>query len=188
MEKRDSRRRQGKLYVVGIGPGGREDRTRRAEDAIRESSVVAGYTAYLELIKDLTEGKETIASGMTREVERCRAALERAAGGEVVSLVSSGDPGVYGMAGLALEIAAEHKIKVPVEIVPGITSVTVGGVDVHTGDLVFGDIDGVIVVPEESAPEVLRLAFEKQAAEDTMRDELRAGALLGEAFQRHRVL
>lgn len=74
------------------------------------------------------------------------------------------------------------------EVVPGITSVTVGGVDVHTGDLVFGDIDGVIVVPEESAPEVLRLAFEKQAAEDTMRDELRGGALLGEAFQRHRVL
>jgi regulator of RNase E activity RraA len=74
------------------------------------------------------------------------------------------------------------------EVVPGVTSVTVGGVEVHTGDLVFGDIDGVIVVPGGSAPEVLRLAFEKQAAEDTMRDELRAGSLLGEAFQRHRVL
>lgn len=74
------------------------------------------------------------------------------------------------------------------EVVPGVASVTVGGVEVRTGDLVFGDIDGVIVVPGGSAPEVLRLAFEKQAAEDTMRDELRAGALLGEAFQRHRVL
>lgn len=124
MEKRNSRRRQGKLYVVGIGPGGIKDRTCRAEDAIRESSVVAGYAGYLELIEDLTEGKETIASGMTREVERCRAALERAAAGEIVSLVSSGDPGVYGMAGLALEMAAELKIKVPVEIVPGITSAT----------------------------------------------------------------
>lgn len=124
MEKRNSRRRPGKLYVVGIGPGGREDRTRRAEEAIKESSVVAGYTRYLDLIEDLTSGKETIASGMTREVERCRAALERAADGQVVSLVSSGDPGVYGMAGLALEMAAELKINVPVEIVPGITSAT----------------------------------------------------------------
>jgi precorrin-3B C17-methyltransferase len=124
MERRDRRSRKGKLYVVGIGPGGPEDRTRRAEQAIAASTVVVGYTGYLELIGDLTAGKEKIASGMTREIERCQAALERAEGGDTVALVSSGDSGVYGMAGLALELAEEEKIKVPVEIIPGVTSAT----------------------------------------------------------------
>jgi len=122
MERRYRCNRQGKLYVVGIGPGGPKDRTRRAEEAIAESTVVAGYTGYLELIEDLTEGKKKIASGMTRETQRCQAALKHAAGGETVALVSSGDPGIYGMAGLALELAAEQKIKIPIEIVPGVTS------------------------------------------------------------------
>ena len=86
--------------MVGIGPGGPLDRTRRAEEAISKSAVVVGYTRYLELIRDLTEGKERIATGMTREMERCRTALDRAKAGQTVALVSSGDPGVYGMAGL----------------------------------------------------------------------------------------
>jgi precorrin-3B C17-methyltransferase len=114
--------RQGKLFVVGIGPGGPLDRTRRAEEAIAKSSVVAGYTRYMELIRDLTEGKERIATGMTRELERCRMALARAAEGEIVSLVSSGDPGVYGMAGLVLELAASERIAVPIEIIPGVSA------------------------------------------------------------------
>ncbi len=108
--------------MVGIGPGGPLDRTRRAEEAIAKSSVVAGYTHYMELIRDLTEGKERIATGMTRELERCRMALARAAAGEIVSLVSSGDPGVYGMAGLVLEIAASEGIAVPIEIIPGVSA------------------------------------------------------------------
>lgn len=83
---------------------------------------MVGYSRYLELIQDLTAGKEIITSSMTREVERCRTALSRAARGEVVSLISSGDPGVYGMAGLALEMASEKKIKVPIEIIPGVPS------------------------------------------------------------------
>ena len=112
----------GRLFVVGIGPGGPLDRTRRAEEAIAKSSVVAGYTRYMELIRDLTEGKERIATGMTRELERCRMALARAAAGEIVSLVSSGDPGVYGMAGLVLEIAASEGITVPIEIIPGVSA------------------------------------------------------------------
>ncbi|MEW6356525.1 MAG: precorrin-3B C(17)-methyltransferase [Planctomycetota bacterium] len=108
--------------MVGIGPGGRLDRTRRAEEAIARSDVVAGYTTYLKLIRDLTDGKELISSGMTQEVERCRAALRRAAEGATVALVSSGDPGIYGMAGLAIEIAAAEGIVVPIEIVPGVTA------------------------------------------------------------------
>jgi len=108
--------------VVGIGPGHPLDRTRRAEEAIARSRVVIGYQRYLDLIADLTEGKELIATGMTAEVERCRIALERAEGGEEVALVSSGDPGIYGMAGLALELAAAHKSPVPIEIIPGVSS------------------------------------------------------------------
>ncbi len=108
--------------MVGIGPGNPLDRTRRAEQAISESSVVAGYSRYLDLIRDLTQGKELVVSGMTKEKERCLAALRRAAQGEIVSLVSSGDPGIYGMAGLVLETAASENIRVPIEIVPGVTS------------------------------------------------------------------
>ena len=67
--------------------------------------MIVGYSRYLELIADLTAGKEIISSGMTQEIERCRTALERAAGGETVALVSSGDAGIYGMAGLAIELA-----------------------------------------------------------------------------------
>lgn len=108
--------------MVGIGPGGPVDRTRRAENALRESSVIIGYKRYLDHVRDLTEGKELIPGGMQREVERCRAALDRAASGETVSLISSGDAGVYGMAGLALELAHENYPDVPIHIVPGVTA------------------------------------------------------------------
>ncbi len=83
---------------------------------------MVGYSRYLDLIADLTDGKELISSGMTEEVERCRTALRRAAAGRTVALVSSGDPGIYGMAGLAIEMAAAEGIAVPIEIVPGVTA------------------------------------------------------------------
>ncbi len=108
--------------MVGIGPGGMLDRTRRAEQAIAQSQVVVGYATYLKLISDLTDGKEIISSGMTREIERCRAALHLAKEGKTVALISSGDPGIYGMAGLAMEIATAEGICVPMEIIPGITA------------------------------------------------------------------
>jgi len=98
------------------------DRTRRAEMAIAESRVVVGYTRYLDLIRDLLAGKETIATGMTHEVERCRAALRRAEAGNVVALVSSGDPGIYGMASLAIELSSAEGVSVPIEIVPGVSA------------------------------------------------------------------
>lgn len=84
--------------------------------------MVIGYRRYLELIEDLTQGKEVISSGMTRETERCLVALERAREGATVSLVSSGDAGIYGMAGLALELATRDGKLIPIEIVAGITS------------------------------------------------------------------
>jgi precorrin-3B C17-methyltransferase len=98
------------------------DRTRRAEDAIRQSSVVVGYKHYLDNIRDLTGGKELLSSGMTQEIDRCRAALERARDGAVVAFVSSGDAGVYGMAGLALELAASEGFALPIEIVSGVSA------------------------------------------------------------------
>lgn len=83
---------------------------------------MVGYKHYLENIRDLTDGKELLSSGMTQEVDRCRAALERARDGAVVAFVSSGDAGVYGMAGLALELAANEGFPLPIEIVPGVSA------------------------------------------------------------------
>ena len=98
------------------------DRTRRAEQAIAESAVIVGYSRYLELIADLTKGKKLVSSGMRQETERCRKALDLARSGETVALVSSGDPGIYGMAGLAIELNAAETLPVPIEIVPGLTA------------------------------------------------------------------
>jgi precorrin-3B C17-methyltransferase len=108
--------------VVGIGPGGPLDRTRRAEEAIAESAVIVGYSYYLKHISDRIEGKEIVSSAMKQERERCRIALQKAQEGKVVALISSGDPGIYGMAGLAIEMAQAEGFTVPIEIVPGVSA------------------------------------------------------------------
>lgn len=108
--------------MVGIGPGGPLDRTRRAENAIAQSDLVIGYSRYVDCVKDLTGGKEVVRSAMREEVERCERALDAALSGRAVALVCSGDAGIYGMAGLVLELAAERGVRVPVEIVPGVTA------------------------------------------------------------------
>lgn len=106
--------------MVGIGPGSRDDITPRALEALKTSDVIAGYKTYLNLIKDVIGDKPVLSSGMGEERERCEAALKEAARGKVVSIVSSGDPGVYGMAGLVLELAGRMNPKIPVEIIPGV--------------------------------------------------------------------
>ncbi len=98
------------------------DRTHRAEAAIDASDIVVGYTKYVELVEDLTDEKEVISTGMTKEVDRCKAAIEKAAEGNVVSIVSSGDPGVYGMAGLAIELVETEGADLDIEIVPGVSA------------------------------------------------------------------
>ena len=108
--------------MVGLGPGGPLDRTRRAELAIAASEVIVGYSRYVASIADLTAGKEVLSSGMRQEVDRCRLALRRAADGATVALVSSGDAGIYGMAGLTIELAEAEKLHVDIEIVPGVTA------------------------------------------------------------------
>lgn len=106
--------------MVGIGPGSRDDITPRALEALKTSDVIAGYKTYLNLIKDVIGDKPVLSSGMGEERERCEAALKEAARGKVVSIVSSGDPGVYGMAGLVLELAGRMNPKISVEIIPGV--------------------------------------------------------------------
>jgi len=110
----------GAVYVVGIGPGSLEHLTSRALSAIKESDCIVGYTRYVGLIEELTAGKDVFSNGMTYEVERCRRAIELAASGKTVSVISSGDSGIYGMAGLVLQLAASAEVKVRVEVVPGI--------------------------------------------------------------------
>jgi len=113
---------KGILFLVGIGPGDHRDITPRAIAVLRNCDVVVGYRRYLELVEPFIAGKEVISSGMTREIERCSTAIAAACRGQKVALISSGDPGVYGMAGLALEIAAKKKIgrRLAIEIVPGV--------------------------------------------------------------------
>ncbi|WP_245613625.1 precorrin-3B C(17)-methyltransferase [Pelobacter seleniigenes] len=98
------------------------DRTRRAEEAIGACSLLVGYGPYLDSIADLCAGRQTLSSGMRQETERCRAALEAATEGAVVGLISSGDAGVYGMAGLAMEMAAAEGFAVAIEVIAGVSA------------------------------------------------------------------
>ncbi|QGG46900.1 precorrin-3B C(17)-methyltransferase [Heliorestis convoluta] len=100
--------------------------TSRALEVIGSAEVIVGYHPYVELIADLTEDKEIFTSGMRKEVERCQKAVELALSGKKVALVSSGDPGVYGMAGLVLELVTgtEGAESVQVEVVAGVTAAT----------------------------------------------------------------
>ena len=110
-----------KLTVVGLGPGAGEDLTGRARRAIEEADLVVGYTAYIALIRDQFPDKEMRSTGMKKEVDRCRMAVEAAAGGKNVAVVCSGDSGVYGMAGLIYEVSREFP-PIDIEVVPGITA------------------------------------------------------------------
>lgn len=117
---------KGKLYVVGIGPGHHDHMTYRAKQVIEESEVIVGYDTYVSIVEDLISGKEVYRYPMTQEVDRANQAIQFAEKGRIVSLVSSGDPGIYGMIGLIYEILADKKWKrgtgIYVECVPGVSS------------------------------------------------------------------
>ena len=112
----------GILFLVGIGPGDHRDMTARAIAVLRNCDIVVGYSRYIDLVQPFIEGKTVIASGMTREIERCSRAIAAACRGKNVALISSGDAGVYGMAGLALQILDKKKLwnKIAVEVVAGV--------------------------------------------------------------------
>lgn len=114
-----------KLNVVGLGPGAGKDLTGRARDALKEAELIVGYTAYIDLIRDYFPSKEFAATGMTKEVDRCRMAVEAAANGKTVAVVCSGDSGIYGMAGLIYEVAQDFP-PIDIEVVPGVTAANGG--------------------------------------------------------------
>ena len=114
-----------KLYVVGIGPGAADQMTIRAMRVLESCDVIAGYGVYVDLVKPLLPDKEYLVTPMRQEADRCRMAIDRACEGRTVALISSGDAGVYGMAGLLCELA--HGRDLDVEIVPGVTAALSGG-------------------------------------------------------------
>ena len=115
----------GKLYVVGIGSGKEEHLTEEARAALAAAELICGYAGYVALVAPMFPQTETYATGMTREIERCRRALAEAQGGKTVALVCSGDAGVYGMAAPVLELLPEYE-GAEVEVVAGVTAALSG--------------------------------------------------------------
>ena len=98
----------GKITVVGIGPGSLMDMTPRARQAIEDAEVIAGYNTYIKLIESLLGERKVIGTAMMQEIDRCKMAVSEAAQGHNTVVVSSGDAGVYGMAGLVLELVLQQ--------------------------------------------------------------------------------
>ena len=147
------RGKRGKLFLVGIGPGDPEHMTFRAREAINHSEVVVGYKTYIKLIEPYLEQKEVIATGMGSEVERVKMAISLAKKGRIVSLVSSGDTGIYGMAGLVGEILGQQSgDEFDVEVMPGVpllaASAALLGAPI-TGDFVTISLSHYLVSWEE---------------------------------------
>jgi precorrin-3B C17-methyltransferase len=119
---------KGVLYVVGIGPGAQDHVTPAATRAIADAELVVGYTTYIKLVGELVRGKEIVRTGMTEEIGRARTAVERARDGARVALISSGDAGVYGMAGLVFQVLRDIGWKrgdsPDLRIIPGMTALS----------------------------------------------------------------
>ena len=113
------------LTVIGIGPGAYDQMTGKAIRAMNESDAIIGYTVYVDLVKNHFPGKEFLTTPMKKEVERCVMAFDEAMKGKVVSMICSGDAGVYGMAGLMYEVGINYP-EVELEIIPGVTAATGG--------------------------------------------------------------
>lgn len=114
------------MYVVGIGPGAWEKMTIEAAEALQKSDTIIGYTVYTDLVKDHLQGKEFLSTPMRKEVDRCVMAFEEAAKGKTVSMICSGDAGVYGMAGLMYEVGEKYP-DIKLKIIPGVSAALGGG-------------------------------------------------------------
>ncbi len=119
---------KGKILLVGFGPGAEQHMSYRAREAIAEADVVIGYSTYINLVQDLLDGKEVVRKGMTEEIDRCIEAYDQAKLGKVVALISSGDIGVYGMAGPTYEVLLQSgwspASDITVEVIPGSTALS----------------------------------------------------------------
>ena len=111
---------------MGIGPGEYEQMTLKAIHALEASDVIIGYTVYVDLVRDHFAGKEFMTTPMKKEVDRCVLAFEEAQKGKTVSMICSGDAGVYGMSGLMYEVGVRYP-EVELEIIPGVTAALGGG-------------------------------------------------------------
>ena len=118
---------KGKLTIVGFGPGSKEDMTLRAVTTIETADIVTGYTTYIDILKKYFPDKHFKSTGMMREVDRCRSAIADASLGKSVAIVSSGDSGIYGMAGIIYQLVDEMKADIDVEVVPGVTAASAAG-------------------------------------------------------------
>ena len=110
------------IYVIGIGPGCRDLMTQEAISAMEDAEVIVGYKTYIKLVEDFVKDKEVVQNGMRKEVDRCQDAIDIAKTGKKVAVISSGDAGIYGMAGLILELITKQKLDIPVKVVPGVTA------------------------------------------------------------------
>lgn len=110
------------LSVIGIGPGSQAMMTMEAVEALQAAEIVVGYKTYTHLVKAFTGDKQVIKTGMCKEIERCQAAIELAQAGHNVALISSGDAGIYGMAGLVLELVNKQQLDIEVRLIPGMTA------------------------------------------------------------------
>ena len=149
------------IYVVGIGPGAYEKMTIEAADTLRDSDVIIGYTVYVDLVREHFPEKEFLTTPMRKEVDRCRMAFEEAEKGRKVEMICSGDAGVYGMAGLMLELGREYP-DCEVRVIPGVTAAT-GGAAVLGAPLIhdFALISlSDLLTPWEKIEKRLRLAAE----------------------------
>jgi precorrin-3B C17-methyltransferase len=111
------------IKAVGIGPGSPESMTPQAINALKECDVIVGYNTYLNLIRPIIQDKKIFGSGMRQEISRCKKAWELAKTGKKVCVISSGDPGIYGMAGLLLELSLKEAIDMEIEVIPGVSAV-----------------------------------------------------------------
>ncbi|MEN8904350.1 MAG: precorrin-3B C(17)-methyltransferase [Clostridiales bacterium] len=110
------------IYIIGIGPGENIQITPKAQEAIKNSDVIVGYSVYIDLIKDLIKGKEIIQTAMKKELDRCKKAALAAQRNQNVAIVSSGDAGVYGMAALMYEVCEELGVEEEIKVIAGITA------------------------------------------------------------------
>ena len=110
------------IYVIGIGPGCKDLMTQEAIKAMEDAEVIVGYKTYIDLVKEFIVDKEVVQNGMRKEIERCKEAIEIAKTGKKVAVISSGDAGIYGMAGLILELITKEDTDIKVKVVPGVTA------------------------------------------------------------------
>lgn len=151
---------KGRLYIVGSGPGSLDLLAPRAREVLEQSEYVIGNASYLLPLEPLLRGKEVIKSRMGQEIERAQRAINLAKT-HVVSMVSGGDPGIYGMASIVLEILSRSDILVPVEVIPGISAAQAAGARLGSplsGDHVVISLSDLLT-PWEEIERRLRLAF-----------------------------